>query len=106
MKKTPIRKHVRFQAQAACAALALAAAGLLLSAAPAAHARSKAEAAGAADPSAAPAPRKKPRHGGGVRIKQPATSGSQETAAQRDRRLQRECKGLPNAGACLGYARP
>ncbi|MCJ0762532.1 hypothetical protein [Variovorax terrae] len=32
--------------------------------------------------------------------------GSGETAAQRDRRLQRECKGLPNAGACLGYASP
>lgn len=30
--------------------------------------------------------------------------GSGETAAERDRRLQRECKGRPNAGACLGYA--
>jgi hypothetical protein len=27
-----------------------------------------------------------------------------ENAAQRERRLKRECKGLPNAGACLGYA--
>lgn len=27
-----------------------------------------------------------------------------ETPAERDRRLLRECKGLPNAGACLGYA--
>lgn len=27
-----------------------------------------------------------------------------ESAAERDRRLLRECKGLPNAGACLGYA--
>ena len=26
-----------------------------------------------------------------------------ETRAERDRRLQRECRGLPNAGACLGY---
>lgn len=26
-----------------------------------------------------------------------------ETAAERDRRLQRECRGRPNAGACLGY---
>lgn len=30
--------------------------------------------------------------------------GSGETATERDRRLQRECKGRPNAGACLGYA--
>ena len=30
---------------------------------------------------------------------------SSETTAERDRRLQRECRGLPNAGACLGYAR-
>lgn len=30
--------------------------------------------------------------------------GSGETAAERDRRLLRECKGRPNAGACLGYA--
>ncbi len=29
--------------------------------------------------------------------------GSGETRAERDRRLQRECQGLPNAGACLGY---
>lgn len=30
--------------------------------------------------------------------------GSGETTAERDRRLLRECKGRPNAGACLGYA--
>lgn len=29
---------------------------------------------------------------------------SGETTAERDRRLYRECKGRPNAGACLGYA--
>lgn len=33
-------------------------------------------------------------------------SPSEESAAVRDRRLHRECKGRPNAGACLGYARP
>lgn len=32
-------------------------------------------------------------------------SSSEETRAERDRRLYRECKGLPTAGACLGYAR-
>ncbi len=30
---------------------------------------------------------------------------SEETPAQRDKRLRRECKGRPNAGACLGYIR-
>lgn len=29
-----------------------------------------------------------------------------ETQSQRDKRLKRECKGKPNAGACLGYAKP
>jgi hypothetical protein len=30
-------------------------------------------------------------------------SGSGETPAQRAARLKRECKGMPNAGACTGY---
>ncbi|WP_233167627.1 hypothetical protein [Xylophilus sp. ASV27] len=30
--------------------------------------------------------------------------GSGETTAERERRLLRECRGLPNAGACLGLA--
>lgn len=33
-----------------------------------------------------------------------ATGGSAETTAERNRRLARECKGRPNAGACLGFA--
>lgn len=32
------------------------------------------------------------------------TQGRGETTAQREKRLLRECRGLPNAGACLGYA--
>ena len=32
-------------------------------------------------------------------------SPSEETPAQRDKRLKRECKGMHNAGACLGYTR-
>ena len=32
------------------------------------------------------------------------STGSGETRAERDRRLTRECRGRPNAGACLGYA--
>lgn len=38
-----------------------------------------------------------------VKVKRQRSS-SAETPAERDRRLLRECKGLPNAGACLGYA--
>ncbi|WP_265707167.1 hypothetical protein [Verminephrobacter aporrectodeae] len=32
-------------------------------------------------------------------------SPSEESSAQRDRRLYRECQGRPNAGACLGYTK-
>lgn len=32
-------------------------------------------------------------------------NSSQETTRERERRLLRECKGRPNAGACAGYAR-
>ena len=35
--------------------------------------------------------------------KPPADKGPGETRAERDKRLQRECKGKPNAGACEGY---
>ena len=38
-----------------------------------------------------------------VKIKE-SKNNSQESVSERDRRLQRECKGRPNAGACLGYA--
>ncbi len=31
-------------------------------------------------------------------------SPSEETRAERERRLKRECKGRPNAGMCLGFA--
>ena len=39
---------------------------------------------------------------GKVRI-QNIRNGSEETSAERDRRLYRECQGRPNSGACLGY---
>jgi uridylate kinase len=32
-------------------------------------------------------------------------SPSEESRAERDRRLYRECKGMHNAGACQGYTR-
>ncbi|WP_236749265.1 hypothetical protein [Acidovorax carolinensis] len=41
---------------------------------------------------------------GSVKVKH-QRSASEESTAERDRRLYRECKGLPNAGACLGYTR-
>jgi hypothetical protein len=31
-------------------------------------------------------------------------NSGQESARERERRLLRECKGRPNAGACAGYA--
>ncbi len=34
------------------------------------------------------------------------TTSSDRSQAERDKRLKRECKGRPNAGACLGYATP
>ena len=37
-----------------------------------------------------------------TKVKQ-ARSPSEESKAERDRRLYRECRGRPNAGACLGY---
>ena len=42
----------------------------------------------------------------GVRKKAPRQAidrGPAETRAERDKRLARECKGRPNAGACEGY---
>jgi hypothetical protein len=36
-------------------------------------------------------------------LKLNAPGGSAETAAERRARLQRECKGRPNAGACTGH---
>ncbi|WP_312758012.1 hypothetical protein [Pulveribacter sp.] len=53
---------------------------------------------------AAPASGAPPKKSKAVKVK-PQQNNSQETAAERDRRLYRECKGLPNAGACLGYTR-
>lgn len=41
---------------------------------------------------------------GSLKIKH-QRSPSEETVAERARRLKRECRGAPNAGACLGYTR-
>ncbi|PYE79396.1 hypothetical protein [Xylophilus ampelinus] len=78
----------------AAAALLL---GSLLAAAPAHAARGQDAQADA------PQPYRTARH----RVSRPRQmqGGSGETTAERDRRLNRECRGLPNAGACLGYGR-
>lgn len=71
--------------------------GSLLAAAPANAARGQGAQADV------PQPHRTTRH----RVARPRQmqGGSGETAAERDRRLNRECRGLPNAGACLGYGR-
>ena len=43
--------------------------------------------------------RKKSAHGGQIRF----LPGSAETTKERSARLQRECRGRVNAGACAGY---
>lgn len=48
-------------------------------------------------PESTPGKTKKP-----IKVKQQKSS-SEESRSERDRRLYRECKGLPNAGACKGY---
>jgi hypothetical protein len=42
------------------------------------------------------------RHSSRVKI-QNIRNSSDESTAERDRRLYRECQGRPNSGACLGY---
>ena len=44
------------------------------------------------------------RHSSRVKI-QNIRSSSDESTAERDRRLYRECQGRPNSGACAGYTR-
>lgn len=49
-----------------------------------------------------PAKGKKPK--AGKAPKMPSEKGSAEGRVDRDKRLLRECRGRPNAGACEGYA--
>lgn len=51
---------------------------------------------------ASSSPKAEKRQSGRVKI-QNIRSSSEETPAERDRRLYRECQGRPNAGACAGY---
>jgi Ni/Co efflux regulator RcnB len=80
-----------------CTSLALSA----LAAAPLAHAAA-AKKESSADSSASRTAKKKKTS---VKIKH-HRSASEESPQERDKRLSRECKGAPNAGGCLGYAKP
>jgi hypothetical protein len=51
---------------------------------------------------AADQPAKKPQQAKAP--KPPTDKGSAESKSERDKRLIRECRGRPNAGACEGYA--
>jgi hypothetical protein len=44
----------------------------------------------------------KPKKGKAPKVK--GDKGSGESKSERDKRLLRECRGRPNAGACEGYA--
>lgn len=60
---------------------------------------------GGLDASGCHHPRNKEFHCHVPRAKaQGKSQGRGETTAQREKRLLRECRGRPNAGACLGYA--
>lgn len=45
---------------------------------------------------------KAPKRSNQIKV-QNTRSSSEESAAERDRRLYRECQGRPNSGACAGY---
>lgn len=49
-------------------------------------------------------PKKAAQGARGRRSRVTAPRNNEETRAERDRRMLRECRGKPNAGACEGYA--
>lgn len=87
--------------------LGLCVVALTLHAAPAEAAKDQIESA-SASASSAKAPAKtskaKPKKSTPKPAKAKADLGSAETTAAREKRLKRECKGRPDAGACLGFA--
>jgi len=70
-----------------------------LAAAPASGATDNFTAVNAADK---PAKGKKPKQAKAPKV--PTDKGSAENKSERDKRLMRECRGRPNAGACEGFA--
>lgn len=62
--------------------------------------------AGACSQAAEPQGRSVKQHAVKHKVAKPRfETGSAETVSERERRLYRECRGRPNAGACEGYAR-
>lgn len=90
------QRHTRNQSTGAAIVCACMAWGLMALSINAQAAPQKSATQASAD---APAKKK-----GSVKVKHQRSS-SEESTSERDRRLYRECKGLPNAGACLGYTR-
>lgn len=94
-----IAPHARSSSRNALFALCFAVGLGVLS--PSALAASKKSNTGGATTSAgSPSTASKKKHS--VRVTH-QRSPSEESTAERDRRLYRECRGMPNAGACLGY---
>lgn len=92
----PFLSGRRLRAALLCAGLCLG----LLGASGTAHSAERKKTDRAASAAAAgPEAKKK----GSVKVKH-QRSPSEESTAERERRLYRECRGRPNAGACLGYA--
>jgi hypothetical protein len=63
---------------------------------------SSAEKASNVEPTSQPAPPKKTKKAKAP--KPPVNPSTGENKSERDKRLLRECRGKPNAGACEGYA--
>jgi hypothetical protein len=98
MHSTTKDRENDMKAQHSASTLASVVLGLgLLAAVPASGATDNFTAVTAADK-----PTKKPKQPKAP--KPPTDKGSAESKADRDKRLMRECRGRPNAGACEGYA--
>lgn len=98
MKPAPTTSPTLATSRARTLAAVLCALALFAAGADAAARKTKSDTGDAAQP-ASTTKTHKPKKAGHVKFEK----GGGETRAERDRRLQRECRGLPNAGACLGY---
>src|SRR5574337_1836196 len=98
MKPAPTTSPTLATSRARVLAAVLCALALFAAGADAAARKTKSDTGDAAQPASA-AKTHKPKKAGHVKFEK----GGGGTRAERDRRLQRECRGLPNAGACLGY---
>jgi hypothetical protein len=93
---TKSRETAMKTGQLASTLVSLGLAGFWLAAVPASWATDNFTAVTGADKAA-----KKPKQ---AKAPKPSDKGSAESKPDRDKRLLRECRGRPNAGACEGYA--